>query len=100
MREYFVYFPFFKPQSGGKRFAAQPQTIDSEFPLIIAGWVIHPDELVALLGRDLPVRELQGVALVGVDDGGAVIVHGPVAGPRQFAVFQLAHLLRLPDHAL
>ena len=27
-----MYFPFFKPQSGGKRFAAQPQTIYSEFP--------------------------------------------------------------------
>ena len=32
MGEYFVYFPFFKPQSGSKRFAAQPQTIYSEFP--------------------------------------------------------------------
>ena len=29
-----MYFPFFKPQSGGKRFAAQPQTIYSEFPYI------------------------------------------------------------------
>ncbi len=29
-----MYFPFFKPQSGGKRFAAQPQTIYSEFPMI------------------------------------------------------------------
>ena len=28
-------FPFFKPQTGNKRFAAQPQTIYSEFPLII-----------------------------------------------------------------
>ena len=29
-----LYFPFFKPQTGGKRSAAQPQTIYSEFPLI------------------------------------------------------------------
>ncbi len=27
-----MYFPFFKPQAGGKRFAAQPQSIYSEFP--------------------------------------------------------------------
>ena len=27
-----LYFPFFKPQSGGKRSAVQPQTIYSEFP--------------------------------------------------------------------
>ena len=27
-----LYFPFFKPQTGGKRSAAQPQTIYSEFP--------------------------------------------------------------------
>ena len=27
-----MYFPFFKPQTGNKRFAAQPQTIYSEFP--------------------------------------------------------------------
>ena len=30
-----MYFPFFKPQTGGKRFAAQPQTIYPEFPLHI-----------------------------------------------------------------
>ena len=30
-----MYFPFFKPQSGGKRFAAQPQTIYSEFPKLV-----------------------------------------------------------------
>ena len=29
-----LYFPFFKPQTGGKRSAAQPQTIYSEFPLV------------------------------------------------------------------
>ena len=28
-----MYFPFFKPQTGGKRSATQPQTICSEFPL-------------------------------------------------------------------
>ena len=27
-----MYFPFFKPQTGGKRSAIQPQTIYSEFP--------------------------------------------------------------------
>ena len=27
-----MYFPFSKPQTGGKRSAAQPQTIYSEFP--------------------------------------------------------------------
>ncbi len=27
-----LYFPFFKAQPGSKRFAAQPQTIYSEFP--------------------------------------------------------------------
>ena len=27
-----LYFPFSKPQTGGKRSAAQPQTIYSEFP--------------------------------------------------------------------
>ena len=27
-------FPFFKPQTGNKRFAAQPQTIYSEFPKV------------------------------------------------------------------
>ena len=31
-----MYFPFFKPQTGGKRFAAQPQTIYSEFPYIFS----------------------------------------------------------------
>ena len=30
-----LYFPFFKPQTGGKRSAAQPQTIYSEFPLFL-----------------------------------------------------------------
>ncbi len=29
-----LYFPFFKPQTGGKRSAIQPQTIYSEFPQI------------------------------------------------------------------
>ena len=29
-----MYFPFFKPQAGNKRFAAQPQTIYSEFPYV------------------------------------------------------------------
>ncbi len=29
-----MYFPFFEPKVGGKRFAAQPQTIDSEFPQV------------------------------------------------------------------
>ena len=28
-----MYFPFFKPQTGGKRSAVQPQTIYSEVPL-------------------------------------------------------------------
>ena len=28
-----MYFPFFKPQTGGKRSAAQPRTIYSEVPL-------------------------------------------------------------------
>ena len=28
-----LYFPFFKPQTGGKRSAVQPQTIYSEVPL-------------------------------------------------------------------
>ena len=32
-----MYFPFFKPQTGNKRFAAQPQTIYSEFPKIPEG---------------------------------------------------------------
>ena len=27
-----MYFPFFKPQTEGKRSATQPQTIYSEFP--------------------------------------------------------------------
>ena len=27
-----MYFPFFKPRTGNKRYAAQPQTIYSEFP--------------------------------------------------------------------
>ena len=30
--EYFVYFPLWEPHSRWKRFAAQPQTIKSEFP--------------------------------------------------------------------
>lgn len=29
-----MYFPFFSLRHGGKRTAAQPQTIDSEFPYI------------------------------------------------------------------
>ena len=33
-----MYFPFFKPQTGGKRSAAQPQTIYSEFPYNIQGF--------------------------------------------------------------
>ena len=32
VREYFLYFPLFIPQSGSKRSAVQPQTIYSEFP--------------------------------------------------------------------
>lgn len=32
MREYCMYFPFFIPQAGGKRSAAQPKTIYSEVP--------------------------------------------------------------------
>ena len=36
MEEYFVYFPFFKPQTGGKRSAIQPQTIYSEFPKLLS----------------------------------------------------------------
>ncbi|MBD8990788.1 MAG: hypothetical protein EGQ87_07425 [Clostridiales bacterium] len=34
-----MYFPFFKPQTGGKRSATQPQTICSEFPL--SGFIIQ-----------------------------------------------------------
>ena len=30
--KYFVYFPLWKPHSWGKRSAAQPQTVYSEFP--------------------------------------------------------------------
>ena len=37
MEEYFVYFPFFKPQTGGKRSAIQPQTIYSEVPKLSSG---------------------------------------------------------------
>ena len=36
MEEYCMYFPFFKPQTGGKRSAIQPQTIYSEFPYFSA----------------------------------------------------------------
>ena len=36
-----MYFPFFKPQTGGKRFAAQPQTIYSEFPWISSCYHEH-----------------------------------------------------------
>ena len=32
MEEYCMYFPFFKPQTGGKKSATQPQTIYSELP--------------------------------------------------------------------
>ena len=31
-----MYFPFFKPQTGGKRSATQPQTIYSEFPKLLS----------------------------------------------------------------
>ena len=31
-----LYFPFFKPQTGGKRSAIQPQTIYSEFPKLLS----------------------------------------------------------------
>ena len=31
-----MYFPFFKPQTGGKRSAIQPQTIYSEFPKLLS----------------------------------------------------------------
>ncbi|MGM9602135.1 MAG: hypothetical protein ACI3W5_11235 [Faecousia sp.] len=34
MAEYFVYFPFLQLNGCGKRFALQPQTIYSEFPLL------------------------------------------------------------------
>ena len=32
-----MYFPFFKPQTGGKRSATQPQTIYSEVPFEFIG---------------------------------------------------------------
>ena len=39
MWEYCMYFPFFVPQTGSKRSAAQPQTIYSEFPYIKRKWI-------------------------------------------------------------
>ena len=32
-----MYFPFYKPQTGGKRSAIQPQTIYSEVPKLSSG---------------------------------------------------------------
>ena len=37
-----LYFPFFKPQIGGKRSATQPQTIYSELPKKAQGRKIPP----------------------------------------------------------
>ena len=42
-----MYFPFFSLRHGGKRTAAQPQTIDSEFP-----HVLLPESSLA---RDRPI---------------------------------------------
>ena len=42
-----MYFPFFSLRHGGKRTAAQPQTIDSEFP-----HVLLPESSLA---RDSPI---------------------------------------------
>ena len=42
-----MYFPFFSLRHGGKRPAAQPQTIDSEFP-----HVLLPESSLA---RDSPI---------------------------------------------
>ena len=39
-----MYFPFSKPQSGGKRFAAQPQTIYSEFPKLSPIIIQRPED--------------------------------------------------------
>ena len=73
MREYFVYFPFFKPQSGGKRFAAQPQTIYSEFPKEKKGGIlmclstvyrnsVTPDEII--MKNVMTIEQKDGVILL------------------------------------
>ena len=43
-----MYFPFFKPQTGGKRSAIQPQTIYSEFPLY-SKYGIHREDWQAVI---------------------------------------------------
>ena len=44
-----MYFPFFKPQTGGKRSAIQPQTIYSEFPWILIRCAEHHPEGKAMV---------------------------------------------------
>ena len=51
-----LYFPFFKPQPGSKRFAAQPQTIYSEFP--------KRNLSVDVLPKPVQVQNPEGVFIV------------------------------------
>ena len=57
-----MYFPFFKPQTGGKRSAAQPQTIYSEFPSLhghALGQITRLINVAAALQRCVVGQQLQ-----------------------------------------